>query len=109
MVEKLKLTNAVSAVLTCFIADVDAEHYGLELMRDSGLPSGTLYPILARLEAADWVTAAWEEIDSEAEGRPARRYYRLTPDGAAAARTQLSAMHARLSKALGTTTKPQTI
>ncbi|HLL67053.1 MAG TPA: helix-turn-helix transcriptional regulator [Micromonosporaceae bacterium] len=48
-------------------------------MHRTGLASGSLYPILARLRAAGCVTACWEEIDPVAAGRPARRYYRLTP------------------------------
>jgi PadR family transcriptional regulator PadR len=104
----LKLTAAVVKVLMCFIEDVDADRYGMDLMRDSGLASGSLYPILARLEAADWVTARWEDIDPEVAGRPARRYYRLTPDGIVSARTELAAMHSRLSKALGPIGQPRT-
>lgn len=101
MVEKLKISNAVAAVLACFLEDADADRYGMDLMRDANLPSGTLYPILARLAAAGWVSASWEDIDPEAEGRPARRYYRLTPDGAVAAHAELAKMHNRLSKVLG--------
>jgi DNA-binding PadR family transcriptional regulator len=41
------------------------------------MPSGTLYPILARLRAAGWVHADWEQPEPDAS-RPARRYYRLT-------------------------------
>jgi PadR family transcriptional regulator, regulatory protein PadR len=51
---------------------------------------------------AGWVDARWEEIDAAAAGRPARRYYRLTRDGVAAARTELAALHQYLSKASGT-------
>ena len=58
------------------------EHYGLEICRAAGLPGGTIYPILARLEKAGWLTSAWEEIDPVAEGRRPRRYYRLTRSGA---------------------------
>jgi PadR family transcriptional regulator, regulatory protein PadR len=47
----------------------------------AGLPSGTIHPILARLETVGWLTSRWEEIDPRAEGRPARRSSRLTPDG----------------------------
>jgi len=89
---------AVVKVLVAFLDDPAQDRYGLDLMRDTGLPSGTLYPILARLERAGWVRAHWEEIDSAAQGRPARRYYRLTPDGIQAARANLAALHQQLSK-----------
>jgi hypothetical protein len=56
----------------------------------AGLPSGTVHPILARLETVGWLESRWEEIDPRVEGRPARRYYRLTSDGMELARTALA-------------------
>lgn len=86
----------MAQVLAVLLEDPQAERYGLELMRATGQPSGTLYPILTRLQEAGWLRAAWEEIDPKAQGRPARRYYRLTPQGALAAHTELAALYARL-------------
>lgn len=60
-----------------------AQHYGLEIARGTGLKSGTVYPILARLEAAGVVVSEREEVDPSAAGRPARRYYQLTGHGRA--------------------------
>jgi PadR family transcriptional regulator PadR len=94
--ERLRITTAVGAVLAALLADPDGDRYGLELMQAAGLPSGTLYPVLSRLEKAGWVVAEWERIDPAVEGRPARRYYRLTPDGVAAARRELAALQRRL-------------
>jgi DNA-binding PadR family transcriptional regulator len=56
--------------------------YGFDIIDQTGLPSGTVYPALGRLERDGLVKSAWEnERDAHAEGRPARRYYRLTaPD-----------------------------
>jgi len=65
------------------------EAYGAELGGQTRLPSGTVHPILARLEGLDWVVSRWEDIDPSAEGRPARRYYRLTESGRAQARAAL--------------------
>ncbi|UHH23670.1 PadR family transcriptional regulator [Streptomyces malaysiensis subsp. malaysiensis] len=49
----------------------------------SGLPNGTLFPILERLRQAGWVERYWEQDEiAEAEGRPRRRFYRITPKGA---------------------------
>ncbi|HYN97467.1 MAG TPA: helix-turn-helix transcriptional regulator [Pilimelia sp.] len=96
MVEPVRITAGVAQVLAVLLADPTAERYGLELMRATGQPSGTLYPILLRLQGAGWLVAEWEDIDPVAEGRPARRYYRLTPDGVAAARTELAALRERL-------------
>lgn len=54
---------------------------GADVQKTSGLASGTLYPILLRLEAAGWFTSRWETIDPSAAGRPRRRLYRLTSTG----------------------------
>lgn len=62
--------------------DPVARHYGYELTKVTGLMSGTLYPILARLEDAGWVEANWEEVAPGVVGRPRRRYYRLSAAGA---------------------------
>jgi len=100
------MTTPVLRVIAALLADPDGEHYGLELMQDTGLPSGTLYPILARLQRAGWVSSRWEELDPVAEGRPARRYYRLTSAGAAAARTEVEGMQAQMAKAFGRKARP---
>ena len=56
--------------------------YGLQICEASGLASGTIHPILARLEGLGWLKSRWEEADPREQGRPRRRYYRLTEDGA---------------------------
>ncbi len=86
------------AVLRAMLEDPTAEKYGLELSATTGLPSGTLYPILARLENVDWVDSRWEDIDIKAEGRPRRRYYRLNANGLAAARSALAAVDAQRAR-----------
>jgi PadR family transcriptional regulator PadR len=96
-----RMTASVLKVAAALLADPAAERYGLQLIHDTGLPSGTLYPILVRLERAGWVESRWEELDPVAEGRPARRYYRLTPDGTAHARREIALMHQQLTRATG--------
>lgn len=108
MVEKIKVTNPVAQVLGSFLGDIEAERYGRDLMKETGLSSGTLYPILLRLERAGWLRAAWEDIDPEQAGRPQRRFYRLTPDGAVAAREELAVLRERMSRVLGPLGKPRT-
>lgn len=49
------------------------------------MASGTLYPILLRLEAAGWLRSEWELGDPATLGRPRRRYYMLTGEGAKSA------------------------
>jgi len=56
--------------------------YGFDIMDASGLPDGTVYPALRRLEAAAWTRSDWEDRDrAHAEKRPPRRYYELTAEG----------------------------
>ena len=63
----------------------DGEVYGLELVAATGLPSGTVYPTLGRLRKRGLIRAAWEDQRiADREGRPRRRYYELTSQGAAA-------------------------
>ena len=81
----IRLTLQVQLVLLALAGEPDRELYGLEIVEMTGLLPGTIYPILARLEHAGWLSSHWEVIDQRAEGRPRRRYYRLTPDGTAAA------------------------
>lgn len=64
------------------LADAGTQwRHGYDITSQSGLKSGTLYPLLMRLEAAGQLEARWE--DSPIAGRPARHVYRLTPAGVA--------------------------
>jgi PadR family transcriptional regulator PadR len=84
------MTIPAQLVLQVLLEDPRREVYGRELGEAAGLPSGTVHPILARLEGMGWLESGWEDIDTSAAGRPARRYYRLTPDGAVRARDALA-------------------
>jgi len=85
------MTLQVQLVLRALLADPAAERYGLQLCEETGLPSGTIYPIVARLEQFGWVESNWEDPGRHvSEGRPRRRYYRLTTDGAEQARDALA-------------------
>jgi PadR family transcriptional regulator PadR len=75
------MTLQTQRVLAILLNEPLADHYGLEIAKKAGLASGSIYPILARLEAAGWVTSGWEDIDEAKEGRRRRRYYRLTAVG----------------------------
>lgn len=56
--------------------------YGFDLMEATGLPSGTVYPALRRLEKESLILGTWEEKRSAFnQDRPRRRYYRLTRQG----------------------------
>jgi PadR family transcriptional regulator PadR len=56
--------------------------YGFDILDATGLPSGTVYPILRRLETDGCVTSKWESVKvAQQDQRPPRRYYALTPAG----------------------------
>ncbi len=79
-------TRAVFATLR---RDAAAWRYGYDISRETGLASGTLYPILGRLADRGLLETRWEE--SPLDGRPRRHLYRLTAAGAARAAEVLAA------------------
>jgi len=93
---KIQSTVATQAVLASFLTQPTEELYGLEVLREANLTSGTVYPILKRLEEAGWLESRWEAIDAAEVGRPRRRLYRLTGQGALAAREMRESVARRL-------------
>jgi DNA-binding PadR family transcriptional regulator len=77
------------SVLALLCASSSDWQHGYAIARDTGLKSGTLYPILIRLADRGLIEARWEE--EQPAGRPRRHLYRLTPEGAARAATALAA------------------
>jgi DNA-binding PadR family transcriptional regulator len=88
----LRLSPQTLQVLELFLDAPKTWRYGYDISQDTELKSGTLYPILMRLEERRLLEAAWE---SSAPGTPPRHLYRLTPAGLSFAREQV----ARRSKA----------
>ncbi len=72
-------------LLAAFSAGGTQWRHGYELMKETGLLSGTLYPLLMRMTDQGLVEAEWREPTQP--GRPARHVYRLTATGVAFART----------------------
>jgi len=72
-------------VLEAFLENPSGELSGADVHKRSSIASGTLYPILLRLESAGWFVSRWEDIDPVSAGRPRRRLYRLTRNGLARA------------------------
>lgn len=77
-----RITRATIDVLDCLLGSAEPT-WGLLIIKASGRPAGTVYPVLERLEQSGWVKSEWE--DSSDRPGPRRRLYRLTPDGAQAA------------------------
>ncbi len=77
-----RMTQNTALVLT---AVAGGHRYGFDVMEACGLPSGTVYPALRRLEGAGLLRSSWEEAgEARNEGRPRRRTYALTAEGWAA-------------------------
>jgi DNA-binding PadR family transcriptional regulator len=80
------LSENAARILAEFLRYPDTPRYGYELMRDSGIKSGSLYPVLGRFEKLEWITGTMEP---SVDGRPPRRVYRVNPDGVASAQQAL--------------------
>ena len=73
------LSYSATAILQ---AVANGYQYGFDVMDVTGLPSGTVYPALRRLEHADLVASKWEKHEvAQSESRPPRKYYAMTKDG----------------------------
>jgi DNA-binding PadR family transcriptional regulator len=77
-----RLSLQTLRVLDVLLAAPRDELSGTDVRRATDLASGTLYPILARLEDVGWLESRWENADPSEVGRPRRRYYRVTAVGA---------------------------
>jgi len=100
-----RMTLPTQLVLRALLAEPGQEMYGLQICQAIGLPSGTIHPILARFEAMGWLESRWEDVSPHQEGRPRRRYYRLTVDGAERARIALAQATTSVST-IGLRTRP---
>lgn len=78
---KIRLTTPTRMVLDVLMATADDPPWGYKICDLSGLGSGTVYPILERLEQAGWIEGAWET--GQPADRPRRRFYTLTGSGRA--------------------------
>jgi len=81
MVNQPRITGPTLKVLNAFFASPRQELSGAEIGRETKLATGTLYPILLRLERAGWLESHWEQGNPSALGRPRRRLYRITGVG----------------------------
>jgi PadR family transcriptional regulator PadR len=85
-----RMTLPTQLVLRAMLQDPSREMYGLQICTEAGLPSGTIHPILARLETAGLLVSSWEDGSASEKGRPRRRYYKFSEDGAEHARLALA-------------------
>jgi PadR family transcriptional regulator, regulatory protein PadR len=84
---RLRLSHQTLDILEALLARPSQWHYGYAISRQTSIPSGTLYPILMRLDKSGWLETRWE--DAPTAGRPPRHLYRLTGNGREWAREEL--------------------
>jgi PadR family transcriptional regulator PadR len=94
---KLRITTQLLSVLGAVISSKD-EISGADIARLTKTSSGTLYPILMRLERHKWIQSKWEDEEPRALGRPRRRLYRITALGARNARREFNEMRAAIGR-----------
>jgi PadR family transcriptional regulator, regulatory protein PadR len=87
-----RLTLAGLKVLRVFVENPKQQLAGSDIQKLGRVPTGTLYPILLRFEAAGWLDSEWEDIDPTEAGRPRKRFYQLTGTGFARANEALSSL-----------------
>lgn len=85
MIRKRRPSKQMLSMLVALSEETSAWRHGYDLMKDTGLSSGTLYPLLMRMTEQGLVEAEWQEPVQR--GRPARHAYRLTANGIALARS----------------------
>jgi PadR family transcriptional regulator, regulatory protein PadR len=86
---RLRLSRQTLDILEALLARPSQWHYGYAISRQTGISSGTLYPVLMRLDRSGWLETRWEETPPP--GRPPRHLYRLTGNGREWAREELRA------------------
>lgn len=82
--EQLDRVGKATVDVLGMLLEAQEPQWGLAIIKATGRPSGSVYPMLERLERAGWVESSWE--DDGARRGPRRRLYALTKDGAAEAK-----------------------
>ena len=96
MASRSEFSAQTLSVLAALCQEPSQWQHGYALAKQTGLKSGTLYPILIRLADRDLVEACWQ--DEPAPGRPRRHLYRLTAAGLASATGALASAAERAAK-----------
>ncbi|MEU6102764.1 PadR family transcriptional regulator [Streptomyces flaveolus] len=90
-----RVTDATMDVMEVLLSG-DDELYGLKIAKTTGRPSGSVVPILMRLEGCGWVLSEWEQAP-DVRG-PRRRFYRIHPDHLSEARTLVAERRQRAAR-----------
>ncbi len=92
---KMRRSPQTTLVLAEFLQRKQEWRYGYDISRNTGLKSGTLYPILMRLAEHAMLETTWEAAEA---GNPPRHMYKLTRDGLRYARAQVSTAPLRINR-----------
>jgi DNA-binding PadR family transcriptional regulator len=103
MARRSRFSTQTLSVLAALQAEPAAWQHGYLIAKETGLQSGTLYPVLIRLSERGLLEARWE--DEQPAGRPRRHLYRLTPDGLAQATAALTEAAPRRQRAPAAATR----
>jgi DNA-binding PadR family transcriptional regulator len=90
MVDKVRMSGPTLKLLKLLLENPKERVSGAEISKKTKLGSGTMYPLLQRLEIAKWIEGEWENVEPSQVGRPKRRLYKLTRSGQAAASKELA-------------------
>jgi DNA-binding PadR family transcriptional regulator len=88
--DEIRITGPTLKVVKLLLEKPLEGRSGADISRAVGVGSGTLYPLLARLENAGWLQSDWEAVDPAEIGRPRRRFYKLTGLGQTSASRALA-------------------
>jgi PadR family transcriptional regulator, regulatory protein PadR len=92
-----RITKQTLAVLGVLLSTKD-DISGADIARLTKLSSGTLYPLLMRLEDHKWISSEWEKGDPRKLGRPRKRLYQITALGARSARKEFQEVAAAIGR-----------
>jgi PadR family transcriptional regulator PadR len=90
MVDKVRMSGPTLKLLKLLLESPQERRSGATISKITKLGSGTMYPLLQRLEIAGWIEGEWEKAEPSEIGRPRRRLYKLTRSGQAAAIKELA-------------------
>jgi PadR family transcriptional regulator, regulatory protein PadR len=90
MAEKIRISGPTLKLLKLLLENPKQARSGAEISKITELGSGTIYPLLQRLEIAKWIEGDWENVEPSEVGRPKRRLYKLTRSGQVAAIKELA-------------------
>jgi PadR family transcriptional regulator, regulatory protein PadR len=96
------VSRQTSLLLSILLESPSEWRHGYQLSQITGFKSGTLYPLMMRLEEQGFLESKWQESDRSSG--PPRHVYRLTASGRALARERRAALLGKLARELGKAT-----